>query len=244
VKMPAAVDVSSSSVYKAWPLAAAPEELSGPVYVQEVYVMDGFMRSLASAGSPREEYQETIPVPCVLDEPLENVKRRLFEAARANFVTLQDWTESELKWYVYQNYEYFLDARYWKFYGPDLEAPTELFDELKVSRVKGFIAKFQKVKQIKTAEGMAKPTHVDAIYLLPTHLRVMLWREGYGKLMYTLDRDSTFEDLRDLVEADLNLSKGTFTNFDVGTPKNLFGPGKSFADVLPPTTTGVSHAWA
>lgn len=256
------------------------EFLEEPVYVQEVYIMDNFMRALAEFRSPQSLEQASVPVPCCEDESLASVKRRLFEQVRHNFVVLQDvssktkdalygkrngtirsyswidsvfgeaWTENELKWYVYQDYESFLDPDMWNFYGPDME--TLLFEETLVSRVKDQIQKFKKhLNLTKSHDGLAKASSIDAVYLLPTHIRVMLWREGYHHLMYTLPRETTFESLKIIVESDLaasshdeNSSPPPFTKFDCGPPENKFGPGKCLGDVFPPTTVGVSHTWA
>ena len=230
----------------------------GPVYVQEVYIMDGFLRALAEFRSPQEEGQMTVPVPCMLDESLENVKRRIFDRVRENFVALQElsneekmkkwgpmgifhykwidrffsdkWSEDDLKWFVYQEYDYYLDPKYWKLYGPDLVRPTELYDELKVSRAKDSLRKHD-----------GSGSFQGAIYLLATHVRVMLFRNGFPNLMYTLDRETSFTDLKALVETDVG---DCFSSFPIGPPGNVFGPGKSLSDVVDPTTVGISHAWA
>lgn len=249
--------------------------IPAPVGVQEVYIMDNFMRALAEFRSRQREDQVTVPIPCHCDEPLEHVKRRLFEQVRANLEFLKSappgsfagrygegcsgaireykwaktffgegWSEADLKWFVYQRYEDFCDPGMWRFYGPDLARPTELYDELRVFRAKDAVAKFKAAHKLEeTAPGAAPSTSKDAIYLLPTHVRVMLWREGYEMLMYTLPRNTTFEALKALVEADVG-EPGKFTKFDVGTPGARFGPGKRLEDVVAATTVGVSHAWA
>lgn len=253
------------------------EFLEEPVYVQEVYIMDNFMRALAEFRSPQALEQVSVPIPCREDESLGVAKRRLFEQVRHNFVGLQElstktkealygkdgkirfytwiedvlgqsWTEDELRWYVYQDYDSFLDPDMWSFYGPDME--TQLFEEMQISRVKDLIQKFKKhLNLTKSHANLAKASSIDAVYLLPTHVRVMLWRDGYDNLMYTLPRETTFESLKLIVESDLRRSRNddeatTFTKFDCGPPENKFGPGKSLADVFPPTTVGVSHTWA
>ena len=83
-----------------------------------------------------------------------------------------------------------------------------------------------------------RPTVTQA----PTHLRVILHNAPHPVLMYTLPRSTTFEALKELVESDLS-QKGCFNKYDVGPPDNIFGPKKSFNDVFPPTTAGVSHTW-
>jgi len=248
-------------------------KLSEPVYVQEVYIMDGFMRALCEFRSAQTEYQVSIPIPCVANEPLEKLKQRLFERARKNFIALQEmsmeekiklygpsgeirhykwiqkffgssWKESDLKWYVYQEYDLFLDPSMWAFYGPDLAQPEEIYDEIKLFRAKDAIAKHKfRTGSNNTKVGTAKPTSTNAIYLLPTHIRLILWRQGYDKLMYTLPRNITFEALKTLVEADLG-QPGCFSKFDCGSPGNLFGPGKQLSDVISPSTVGVSHSWS
>lgn len=40
------------------------ESIPEPVGVQEVYIMDNFMRALAEFRSPQREGQVTIPIPC------------------------------------------------------------------------------------------------------------------------------------------------------------------------------------
>lgn len=253
------------------------ESIPEPVGVQEVYIMDNFMRALAEFRSPQREGQVTIPIPCNELEPLEHVKRRLFEQVAANFAALQQlpaaaladrygadaskpghvrsyawaseyfgeaWSEADLKWCVYQRYADFLDPDMWKLYGPDLSAPEELFDELKVKRASAAIAKFQASAGLGEVQpGAAPSTSKDAIYLLPTHVRVMLWRDGYEMLMYTLPRNATFEALKALVEADVG-EAGCFTSFAFGPPGRKFGPGKALEDCVGATTVGVSHAWA
>ena len=148
------------------------------------------------------------------------------------------WTEEDLKWYAYQDYDFFLNGDYWKFYGPDLK--DELFEELKVQRAFDAIHKTHHSKKNKKQQQI-KPSAENAIYLLPTHIRVMLWKEGFEKLSYTLPRSTTFEELKALVERDVQTSK--FHKFDCGPPSNRFGPGKTFDDVFPPTTVGISHSW-
>ena len=283
------------------------ESIPEPVGVQEVYIMDNFMRALAEFRSPQREGQVTIPIPCnelecgpasracfstrarasfrrfpprdaaARRRPLEHVKRRLFEQVAANFAALQQlpaaaladrygadaskpghvrsyawaseyfgeaWSEADLKWCVYQRYADFLNPDMWKLYGPDLAAPEELFDELKVKRASAAIAKFQASAGLGEVQpGAAPSTSKDAIYLLPTHVRVMLWRDGYEMLMYTLPRNATFEALKALVEADVG-EAGCFTSFAFGPPGRKFGPGKALEDCVGATTVGVSHAWA
>lgn len=245
------------------------EQLTEPIYVQEVYVMDAFLRALAEFRSPQKVEEKAIPIPACVDEPLKCVKRRFFEQVQHNFAAIQDepnliekygepatvrpyswvgtffsdgWDEKDLKWLTYQSYDAFLDSSMWCFYGPDMK--TELFEETTVEHAKNLIAAHKK-KQGMTTTGanLAKATSIDAVYLLPTHVRVMLWNDKYERLMYTLPRETTFEALKSIVEEDLNLTPGSFSKFDCGPPDNKFGPGKSFADVFSPTTVGVSHAW-
>ncbi|KAH8074247.1 1-acylglycerol-3-phosphate O-acyltransferase [Aureococcus anophagefferens] len=223
------------------------ESIPEPVGVQEVYIMDNFMRALAEFRSPQRGAR-----------PLEHVKRRLFEQVAANFAALQRLPaaaladrygadarlgEADLKWCVYQRYADFLDPDMWKLYGPD-SAPEELFDELKVKRASAAIAKFQASAGLGEVQpGAAPSTSKDAIYLLPTHVRVMLWRDGYEMLMYTLPRNATFEALKALVEADVG-EAGCFTSFAFGPPGRKFGPGKALEDCVGATTVGVSRAGA
>lgn len=243
-------------------------QLSEPIYVQEVYVMDGFLRALAEFRSPQGVEEKAIPIPACAHEPLKCVKRRFFEQVQRNFAAIQDepqliekygeecsvrpynwvgtyfadgWDETDLKWLTYQSYDLFLDSTMWCFYGPDMK--TELFEETTVEHVKGLIdAHKVKMGMTTTGANLAKATSIDAVYLLPTHIRVMLFNEQYERLMYTLPRDTTFEALKTIVEEDLK-APGVFKKFDCGPPDNKFGPGKSFGDVFTPTTMGVSHAW-
>ena len=60
-----------------------------PVMVQEVYVLDPFLRALAEFRSPQSLGDEAVPVPCHEDESCVNIKLRLFEQIRANFDTLR-----------------------------------------------------------------------------------------------------------------------------------------------------------
>ena len=57
--------------------------------VQEVYVLDPFLRALAEFRSPQSLGDEAVPVACHEDESCVNVKLRLFEQIRANFDTLR-----------------------------------------------------------------------------------------------------------------------------------------------------------
>ena len=111
-------------------------------------------------------------------------------------------------------------------------------------QAKDAIEKFKKRHRLDEVPEFRQPsTSKDAIYLLPTHIRIMLWREGYDMLMYTLPRNTTFEALKDLVESDVG-APGVFNAFPAGPPGNKFGPGKAFEDVFPATTVGASHAWS
>ena len=56
--------------------------IPAPVGVQEVYIMDNFMRALAEFRSPQREGQVTIPIPCNELEH-EPASRALFFDARA-----------------------------------------------------------------------------------------------------------------------------------------------------------------
>ena len=47
--------------------------------VQEVYVLDPFLRALAEFRSPQSLGDEAVPVPCHEDESCVNIKLRLFE---------------------------------------------------------------------------------------------------------------------------------------------------------------------
>lgn len=239
--------------------------------VQEVYVMDGFMRALCEFRSRQGERGVSVPVPCVPTEPLGNVKRRLLEAARANLEDLRrtpraalvsrygsagsvrryawvdgeffgdDWGEHRLQWFAYQTYAAFLEPANWRLVAPDLA--TELYDELKVSRAADAVAKHAAKHNLGGAgPGAAPSTSRNAIYLLPTRVRVLLFRDGYENLTYTLPRATTFEDLKARVEADLK-APGAFTAFAAGPPGNKFGPGKTLEDVLEPSAAAISHSW-
>ena len=80
----------------------------------------------------------------------------------------------------------------------------------------------------------------DALYLLPSHIKVILIRKGYGRLEYNVPRTTTFEELQDRVDADLG---ETFERYDLGYPGNRFGPGKRLDQIFRPDTFQASQAW-
>jgi len=65
------------------------QSIREPVMVQEVYVLDPFLRALGEFRSPQSLGDEAVPVPCHDDESCVNIKLRLFEQIRANFEALR-----------------------------------------------------------------------------------------------------------------------------------------------------------
>lgn len=101
----------------------------------------------------------------------------------------EEWTEAKLKWFVYQNYESFLDPEMWKFYGPDLARPSELFDETKIFRVKQLITTYKKQLNItKSPDGMSKASCVGGRRKSRTDIGY-----GAGRLMLCICCPRTFE---------------------------------------------------
>jgi hypothetical protein len=171
---------------------------------------------------------------------IETIKKRLLCAARSNFAVLASAKAADLR------RKYFAAGGVRKY----LWAEKFFNEQWSESCLKWFAYQSyddfldEKNWILLDAAGMpASSPGAMPLFLAATQIRVMLFRDGFPELMYTLPRATTFEVLKALVEADVQ-RPGCFTKFDVGTPGDRFGPTKSLADVLSPTTVGVSHAWA
>jgi hypothetical protein len=81
--------------------------------------------------------------------------------------------------------------------------------------------------------------------LLPTHIRVVLFREGYPKLSYTVPRATSFEELKALVDADPEVVSrgGSLARWEARGKGRVFGPGVRLCDLFGPSTAFASHGW-